>query len=110
MWKSIAWFSFVSGRWIPEVQQTPAEQNLSKGDSNDGGGNQNNGDEDDHDNDDNIIFKGGSSEVFILLNHPKYGLLSKYEIYEKNIRWYEKLIAKGPSRMFKQKKTKSGTL
>ena len=77
MWKSIAWFSFVSGRWIPEVQQTPAEQNLPKGDSNDGGGNQNNGDEDNHDDDDNITFKGGSDEVFILLNHPKYGLLSE---------------------------------
>ena len=58
----MSWFSFASGRWIPEVQQTSAEQNISKGDNDDS---QDNKDDKVEDDDMNENVNGDSEEKLI---------------------------------------------
>ena len=72
-------FSFVSGRWIPEVQQAAAEPNISKGDS----------DEDDDNSDDDENVNGDISEVKVVQMWLAKQNLVVFNDEEKNVRWNE---------------------
>ena len=77
MQKIISWFSFASGRWIPEVQQTPAEQNISKGDNDDSEDK-----EDDKVEDDKNEKFNGDSEVKLIQRWFHYNFWQKQILYD----------------------------